>query len=1146
MNRFLFSSILCMALIGLFSSLVVAQMIPQIGHQETIVHAEISPDGKWLATGGRDRVILLWDMRTGLHWTLAGHAFVVTGIDFDRNSKLLATSDGRGKIMIWDVATRKVLYSKDLQADVGDIHFIPNHNEITYAVDEKLYKWDFTTNQMQALNATITASKSSASLSPDGKFRVATEKNMNYTNGKFVTTYTAETFNLELNMKSYQPSLIKNGNNWEQNFISASGKLLALANENTVVIQDFTSSTLVRKFNHTGGINKLYISKDDKQVVFSSGDGLVNIGNIATGTIKKVASLSSDEIPGGLIAYDGVNKIVGVDNRDLKISTYDINADLVVNRFKPVSGVAQKLVWNQNNRQLFVDYKSLTGEYAYEPTKGLSTVVWDMNGLNVNKQTPYVHLAEGSFTNVTSDFDYELKSSKTRKYRLARSSNPEILNIYMGNAETPTKLLTMNGTVTGQAMSLDDTKLFVSTIDEVAIYKFPSLELIKRFLYEVGAPFDITLSRDGKYFGVGKTSETVLFGDSEKPLEFDVDIYNTSTLTLHKKLKGHYSTITDLEFTPDGKLFTSAYDGTIRLWDYEKGEQLALLHGMSPEYFFILSSNGYYTVSKEAIDRVAFATTSAIYPAAQFEIKLNRPDKVAEIVGYSDPTLQAAYLKAYQKRISKMGISEEKLDLNNLPQITITNQLPLTTDKKLVMIEMEAFDAKAQLTDLQVMINNVPIVQPKITAKSGKPFVKKLELELSSGKNTISLSVINEQGLASAPATVVLTCTQKVKPSLYLLAIGVSKFADSSYNLTYASKDADDLTRFFQSKKNDYQAVHVKDFINYSATRDNILAANDFFSGAAVDDDVIIFVASHGLLDNQMDYYLATTDMVFDKPSFRGLKYEDLENMITNSKARNRLIMIDACHSGEVDKESTVTASSANAKGLNNATIKNRGFKTVKSTSGDLGLKNSFELMKDLFSDMRGGTGATVISSAAGTEFALESDAWKNGVFTYAVLNGLNSKAADANRDENISVNELKSYVFAEVELLTQGKQHPTSRVKNLQNDFVLATTAESKVAKINPAGIWVLNYNYYGDTRQRYMEIFSVGADLDVYMEGMEDYSKAWSRGSRAIRFQKAEPNIYRDGTGGVLEFKASSEVVYDYGYGGASYKKTDKIVKP
>jgi len=92
--------------------------------------------------------------------------------------------------------------------------------------------------------------------------------------------------------------------------------------------------------------------------------------------------------------------------------------------------------------------------------------------------------------------------------------------------------------------------------------------------------------------------------------------------------------------------------------------------------------------------------------------------------------------------------------------------------------------------------------------------------------------------------------------------------------------------------------------------------------------------------------------------------------------------------------------------------------------------------MKELFVDLRRGTGAIVISSSGGGEFAYESPKWKNGVFTYAFLEGIKSGNADANEDGEILVSEIREYAFDKVQQLTNNMQNPTSRRDNLEFDF--------------------------------------------------------------------------------------------------------------
>ena len=87
---------------------------------------------------------------------------------------------------------------------------------------------------------------------------------------------------------------------------------------------------------------------------------------------------------------------------------------------------------------------------------------------------------------------------------------------------------------------------------------------------------------------------------------------------------------------------------------------------------------------------------------------------------------------------------------------------------------------------------------------------------------------------------------------------------------------------------------------------------------------------------------------------------------------------------------------------------------------------------------MRLSNGANILSSASGLEYALESQAWGNGLFTYALMKGLKQSEADLNGDKHITLFELKVYLRSEVSSISNGLQNPISRKENLKNNFII------------------------------------------------------------------------------------------------------------
>jgi uncharacterized caspase-like protein len=58
----------------------------------------------------------------------------------------------------------------------------------------------------------------------------------------------------------------------------------------------------------------------------------------------------------------------------------------------------------------------------------------------------------------------------------------------------------------------------------------------------------------------------------------------------------------------------------------------------------------------------------------------------------------------------------------------------------------------------------------------------------------------------------------------------------------------------------------------------------------------------------------------------------------------------------------------------------------------------------------------------------MERKEWGHGAFTKALLEGLETAAADFSRDGIIYLHELDTYITDRVKILTNGKQHPTTQ----------------------------------------------------------------------------------------------------------------------
>lgn len=492
------------------------------------------------------------------------------------------------------------------------------------------------------------------------------------------------------------------------------------------------------------------------------------------------------------------------------------------------------------------------------------------------------------------------------------------------------------------------------------------------------------------------------------------------------ELKGH-RTLPHTVLPVGDKLIVSASrnDLTMRLWNVQENKEAVQMLAITGGGYVSATPDGFYASSKEATRAITFSLGLRSYNYDLFDLRLNRPDIVAERIGIADKSLIEVYRAAVDKRLAKAGFKRDSFGEDfAVPDVAVKE---LSSSATQVELEVKASDAKSPLDRLLVLVNGVPLTTRGVSLGRANSATQKVLVPLGGGRNSVQVSALNAAGVESERLTLDKAGTSSGRGKLWVIAIGVSKYKQAEYNLDYAAKDATDMAAFFGSAKDRFESVASFVVTDAEATREHIQKLKTELLQSKVDDSVVLFVAGHGLLDSKLDYYFATHDVAFDKPADKGLAWNDLEELLDGIPARRRLLLIDACHSGEVEKDEMVAMKAGEgARG-----VKARGIKRTVAAKLGAGGKPTSVIMQELFVDLRHGSGANVLSSATGAQYAYEAQEWSNGVFTFALLEALKLRRADANQDSKVSLEELRTYVPPRVGALTGGRQTPTARALN-------------------------------------------------------------------------------------------------------------------
>ncbi|CAG5078190.1 caspase family protein [Parvicella tangerina] len=454
--------------------------------------------------------------------------------------------------------------------------------------------------------------------------------------------------------------------------------------------------------------------------------------------------------------------------------------------------------------------------------------------------------------------------------------------------------------------------------------------------------------------------------------------------------------------------------------------------------WIIWNHDGYFTSSRNGAKYVGYHVNQGqdkeakFYPFEQFDLKYNRPDIILKDLDLGYDNLIKYYYKLYQKRLKKHGMTEADLQKEiHAPKLELID-VSKEEGSDWATIRLRAEDSKYSLSKVMVYLNGVPVHGSNGTAANFVKGEQEIDVELVKGTNKFEFSVLNDRGVESLKVYHEMENGEVgERPNLFIVSIGTSKYLESEFNLKYAAKDAQDVVELFKGDAK-YEQVYSKILTDEEVTKENIDRLKGFLMGAGRNDVVMVFVAGHGVLDESFNYYYGTHDIDFNDPEKNGVPYEEIEALVEGLRALKKVLIMDTCHSGELDKEDVELAEEQSTEETD-VMFRNVGRAVKEKT---VGMGNNAQMMKELFVDLRKGTGATVIASSGGAEFSMESDEWKNGLFTYCLINGIKTKEADIDRNGIIHLSEVKSYVQDKVYELSGGRQTPSSRIENLTYDF--------------------------------------------------------------------------------------------------------------
>ncbi|MFI5493636.1 caspase family protein [Actinoplanes sp. NPDC051859] len=203
-----------------------------------------------------------------------------------------------------------------------------------------------------------------------------------------------------------------------------------------------------------------------------------------------------------------------------------------------------------------------------------------------------------------------------------------------------------------------------------------------------------------------------------------------------------------------------------------------------------------------------------------------------------------------------------------------------------------------------------------------------------------------------------------------------------------------------------------------------------FFADAAPDDILLLYVAGHGVRNDEGNLYFAVSDTVPDLLWVTALAAKDITHEMETSPARRIVVLLDCCYAGAFDDR----------KDLDHAGPPPEVAAPPVGTAEAAGPSETLAASAPPADDAHV-RGQVVIAAATSIQQAVEGKT--GGLFTRCVVHGLRTGDADLNQDGAIDAHELHLYVDARMRILgAEVAQQPTYSVHRLQGMLRIAHRA--------------------------------------------------------------------------------------------------------
>jgi len=1002
------------------------ELVLQAGHSGTPGEVDMSPDGRYVLTAdSSENVAILWEVATGRQLrTYAGHTEGLVGVAFAAAGSRVATASYDDTVVIWDRDTGRELqrirpetcYCLAVSPD-GRTVVVGEHEKratlwdtitgqklqsfegehkgtvfsaafssdgrrvVTGSWDKKAVVWDAATGRPLHTFSNHRKKVQAVALSPDGRRLLvgtgesdSTEKEAS---GELVLWDTAE---------EVEAARVDLDTACSAVAFTPDGRHIAAYSYGYDEERNSTREYVVYRAENLDRVRGLYDEESSWGCLFSPDGRLLFDGRILwdwqTGEKRHTFGSRQDRVIDLRITPDGGRLLVELNK---KVALLDLGTGSELREF-PTSVEKERFM----KMDLSPDGRRLTCVLKNDATALRSLVGFDVS---TGEQVFRFPVASSLVYDLALSADYGrvLTRSDERAFlwelpsgRLLRTFGSEDHEIHkIALSPDGRRILTNADSLFDKSDSSDGSRHQLAFL-----WDADSGRLLHKFKYSrFISGSSVSFTPDG--------GKIVIVGDDNNNDTGIVIFWDARTFGELAALQGHTDKMNFITFTPDGRYAVSyCHDAkTSIVWDVREKRKLGLFRthntykspSLSPDGRFLLTLPGdgsirlHDVATGDQILRLIHLSEDRGWMAMTPEGLFDGQAEGRQLTGFRvggrlnvvpvDRFFQDFYYPGLLSAIwrGERPMPEVEMGRREPPEVRIVSATEdATVERSLVTVEVEAVDRGGGVNGPWLFQNGARVLVPGRTERVGDTVRRRFEIALVEGENRLEFRAACADGSwESEPVSVVLRYgTPLDKSDLYLVAVGVNRYADANLNLNYAASDATAMAALFRDRGDTlYARVHTTELLDQDATKARITEAlKEAASQTRPQDTLMVFLAGHGTMVGQRYYFVPyelrkQAERLEDDVRKQGLPADEISDYLGSARALKRMLVFDTCASG-------------GALG-----------RALKGRSG-FALRGAIERLSR-------SQGVFTIAASSATEEAQESEALGHGVLSYALLAGL-------------------------------------------------------------------------------------------------------------------------------------------------------------